>query len=104
VYGIFRLPPFGAPKLRAIRKARKHYHYDWSVVPNAGARFENLVASHLLKWVEFQIDTEGRSLELRYFRDIDGREVDFVVTERGQPIALVECKLADGDIAPGLKY
>jgi len=104
VYGIFRLLPFGAPRLRAIHKARKHYHYDWSVVPKPGARFENLVASHLLKWIEFQIDTEGRPLELRYFRDIDGREVDFVITERMQPIALVECKLGDEDAAPGLRY
>ena len=104
VYGIFRLAPFGAPRLRAVKKERKHYHYDWSVVSNPGARFENLVASHLLKWVEFQIDREGRPLELRYFRDIDGREVDFVVTERSEPIALVECKLDDGPVASGLKY
>ena len=104
VYGIFRVPPFGAPKLRAVKKERKHYHYDWSVVPEAGARFENLVAGHLLKWVEFQIDTEGRDLELRYFRDIDGREVDFVVTERHQPIAFIECKLGDDAVSPGLRY
>ena len=104
VYGIFRLAPFGAPMLRAVKKERKHYHYDWSVVANDGPRFENLVASHLLKWVEFQIDTEGRPLELRYFRDIDGREVDFVVVERGAPIALVECKLGDDAVSPGLRY
>ncbi|NRF66992.1 ATP-binding protein [Aquincola sp. S2] len=104
VYGIFRLAPFGAPRLRAVKKERKHYHYDWSVVPDAGARFENMVASHLLKWVEFQIDTEGRDLELRYFRDIDGREVDFLITERRQPIAMVECKLGDDVVSPGLRY
>ena len=104
VYGIFRLPPFGAPRLRAVKKERKHYHYDWSVVPSPGARFENLIASHLLKWVEFQVDTEGRSLELRYFRDIDGREVDFVVTEGAVPIAFIECKLGDDAVSPGLRY
>jgi uncharacterized protein len=104
VYGIFRLPPFGAPRLRAVKKERKHYHYDWSVVQEPGARFENLVAAHLLKWVEFQVDSEGRELELRYFRDIDGREVDFVVTERRAPIAFVECKLGDDAVAPGLRY
>ena len=106
VYAIFRVLRFGAPMLRAVNKARKHYHYDWAVVlkPKAGARFENLVASHLLKWVEFQIDTEGRPLELRYFRDIDGREVDFVITERQKPIALVECKLGDDAVTPALKY
>ena len=105
VYGIFRLPPFGAPRLRAVKKERKHYHCDWSVVAEPGARFENLMASHLLKWVEYQVDTQGRALELRYFRDTDGREVDFVIVESGRtPIALVECKLGDDAPAKGLKY
>lgn len=105
VYGIFRIPPFGAPRLRAVKKAMKHYHYDWALVPDAGARFENLVAAHLLKWVEFQRDTQGRALELRYFRDIDGREVDFIVTEEaGKPVAAVECKLGDEAPTLGLRY
>ncbi|MEQ1691887.1 MAG: AAA family ATPase, partial [Gemmatimonas sp.] len=70
MYAIFRLAPFGAPGLRAVKKEQKHYHIDWSIVPDEGARFENLVASHLLKWVHFQQDTLGRELELRYFRDV----------------------------------
>ena len=74
------------------------------MVANPGARFENLVASHLPKWVELQADTDGRPLELRYFRDIDGREVDFVVTENAKAIALVECKLGDDVVSLGLKY
>lgn len=105
LYAIFRIAPFGAPLLRAVKKARKHYHYDWTVVEAMPARFENLVASHLLKWVEHQVDTQGRALELRYFRDIDGREVDFVVTERsGRPLAFVECKWDDAPVDPGLRY
>ncbi len=31
---------------------------------------------HLLKWCHFQQDTEGRNVELRYFRDVERREVD----------------------------
>lgn len=105
VYGIFRLPPFGAPLLRAVKKEQKHYHCDWSVVPEPGARFENLMASHLLKWVEYQVDTQGRDLQLRYFRDIDGREVDFVIVQNGkEPLAFVECKLGDDAPSKGLKY
>jgi predicted AAA+ superfamily ATPase len=69
-----------------------------------GARFENLVASHLLKWVHFQQDTRGLDLELRYFRDVDRREVDFVVVERRNPILFVECKLGDAQIDRGLRY
>ncbi len=85
-------------------KEQKHYHVDWSLVPNDAARFENLVASHLLKWVHFQQDTLGRDVELRYFRDIDGREVGFVVVEGRRPVLLVECKWADADVDRGLRY
>jgi hypothetical protein len=36
--------------------------------------------------VHFQQDTKGRDLKLNYFRDVDGREVDFVILKdlRGQ--------------------
>jgi len=104
LYAIFRLVPFGAPRIRAVKHERKHYHFDWSIVPDAGARFENLVACHLLKWVHFEQDTSGRELELRFFRDVDRREVDFVVTENRRPILLVECKLKDRNIDLGLRY
>lgn len=42
--------------------------------------------------------------QLRYFRDIDGREVDFVVLENGKPLQFIEAKWSDGDVSPGLKY
>jgi len=41
---------------------------------------------------------------LRYFRDIDGREVDFVVTEGRAPVPRVECQWGDAPPAPGLRY
>ena len=104
MYAIFRVAPFGAPRLRAIKKARKHYHLDWSLVPDLPARFENLVAEHLLKWVHHVADTTGRELELRYFRDVDGREVDFVVTEGRRPLRFIECKWSEGRADAGLRY
>ena len=104
LYAVFRLPPFGAPGIRAIKKARKHYHFDWSLVPDPAARFENLVASHLLKWVHYRQDTEGLDLELRYFRDSEGREVDFVVVDRQSPVLMVESKLSDAKPDRSLRY
>lgn len=104
IYAIFRIAPFGAPRIRAIKKSLKHYHFDWNVLPNESSRFENLVASHLLKWVQFQIDTKGREMELRYFRDVDGREVDFIVLENRKPLQLIEVKWNDSDVAQGLRY
>ncbi len=104
LYALFRLSPLGSPLLRAVKKEQKHYHLDWTVVGNEAARFENLVACHLLKWVHHQQDTEGRDLELRYFRDVDGREVDFVLTERGQVLQLVEVKWGDAPLDRGIRY
>jgi len=104
LYALFRIPPFGAPKIRAVKKEAKHYHLDWSLVPDRPARFENMVAVHCLKWCHFEQDTKGRELELRYFRDVDGREVDFVVTEDRKPILLVECKWDDDALSQSLRY
>lgn len=104
LYAVFRLPPFGAPRLRAVKKEQKHYHFDWTLVDNPGARFENLVASHLLKWVHHQQDVAGRDLELRYFRDTDGREVDLIVVEKREPILMVECKVSDVPVDRSVYY
>jgi predicted AAA+ superfamily ATPase len=56
LYALFRLPPFGAPRLRAVKKERKHYHFDWTLVPEAPQRFEYFFAAQLLKWVHYQAD------------------------------------------------
>jgi hypothetical protein len=104
LYAVFRLAPFGAPRLRAVKKEQKHYHFDWSLVPGEAARFENLVASHLLKWVHFEQDSKGRDLDLRYFRDTDGREVDFVVVDGRNPVLFVEAKRGDQDVDRGIRY
>ena len=74
------------------------------MLPDVGARFENLVASQLLKYCHFREDTEGYAMDLRYLRDTDKREVDFVVLEEGKPKFAVEAKLADRTTSPHLKY
>lgn len=104
LYAIFRVAPFGAPRLRAVKKEQKHYHFDWTLVRDDGPRFENMIGSHLLKWVHYQMDTAGRELELRYFRDVDGREVDFVVVEHRAPIMLVEAKLTAESATGPMRY
>ena len=104
IYAIIRIPPFGSPILRAVKKEQKHYHFDWTLAPNKGVRFENLVAIHLLKWVQYQQDTQGRDVALRYFRDVDRREVDFILIENNKPISAIECKWSDDDISSSLKY
>lgn len=87
-----------------MKKEAKHYHFDWTLIEDPGARFENLVVCHLLKWCHFCEDTEGWVQELRYFRDTDKREVDFVILRNKKPILFVECKLSDTKVSDSLRY
>lgn len=104
LYMIFRIYPFGAPRIRAVKKEAKHYHLDWTLIEEEGIRFENLVACHLLKWCFFVQDTEGYDMELRYFRDVDRREVDFVLMKENKPVHFIECKKKGREINPALRY
>ncbi|HMO18166.1 MAG TPA: AAA family ATPase [Oligoflexia bacterium] len=103
-YAFFRLLPFGSPKLKAVKKEQKHYHFDWSIVPQKGPRFENLLAVHLLKWCQYQEDSRGIDIELRYFRDVTGREIDFIITVDKKPTLAIEAKYDDSVLSPTLKY
>jgi hypothetical protein len=101
---VFRLVPFGPPRIKAVKKSRKHYLFDWTPIEDQGARFENLIGFHLLKECHYLEDVEGYDTELRFFRDIEGREVDFVQMKAGKPIRFVECKMADTVVSPALLY
>lgn len=103
-YGIFRIPPFGGPKIKAVKKEQKHYHYDWSLPTEIAQRLENLVAGHLLKYCHYYEDTEGDSYELRFFKDSENREVDFVVIKNRKPISFIEVKTSGREISPHLIY
>lgn len=100
----FRVLPFGSPKIRAVKKERKLYFWDWTLIEDPGARFENMVACQLLKYVHFFEDTQGYPMELRYIRDTDGREIDFVVLKNGIPEFCVECKNGSKAVSPNFKY
>ena len=104
MYYSFRIPPYGPPKIRAVKKEQKLYLWDWSLLPDSGPRFENFIASHLLKYCHFIEDTEGFSMELRFLRDTDKREIDFVVLKEGVPEFAVECKTGEKSINPAIFY
>ena len=103
-YFCFRIPPFGSSHIRAVKKEKKLYLYDWSQLLEEGARFENLVAGQLLKYCHFLEDTEGFKMELRFLRDTDKREVDFVVLKNKKPLFAVECKSGDKSLSSSISY
>lgn len=104
LYMVYRIAPFGAKRIRAVKKENKLYFWDWSRVNLAGARFENLVAGQLLKYCHYVEDTQGHGMEVRFIRDTDKREVDFVVLRDGAPAFAVECKTGERSVSPPTRY
>ncbi|MBI4367324.1 MAG: ATP-binding protein [Deltaproteobacteria bacterium] len=101
---VFRIPPFGPPRIKAIKKEQKLYYWDWRRVEEPSARFENLVAMHLYRCVDWLRDVHGQQVELRYFRTREGHEVDFLLLRGSQPWIAIEVKYSATSLAPGLKY
>lgn len=105
MYYIFLVYPHSENLPRAVLKPPKVYFYDNADVEgDEGARFENLVATHLLKSIHFLEDRDGYRYQLRYLRDKEGREVDFVLLRDKKICELIEVKWSDTDISPSLKY
>lgn len=100
----FRIQPYGLPHLRAVKKEKKCYLWDWSLCPDTAARFENMVASHLLKYCHFIEDTEGDDMALTFVRDASKRELDFVVLKNKKPLFAVECKTGERNLSRNIVY
>ncbi|MFH1981445.1 MAG: ATP-binding protein [Pseudomonadota bacterium] len=104
LYYCFLLTPYGPKQINALKKDRKLYLWDWSLCKTPGARFENLVASNLLKYCHLIEDTQGDDMKLCYLRDKQKREVDFVVLKNSRPLFAVECKTGAGNVSKHINY
>jgi hypothetical protein len=102
-YG-FIVRPWFKNVTKSLRKEPKWFLRDWSGVADEGARAETLIACHLLKAVEGWTDLGFGDFELRYLRDKQKREVDFLVVRDRKPWFLVEAKLGDTRLSPALGY
>ncbi len=104
LYVCYRIPPFGVKRLQTMRKEKKLYLWDWSLCQEPGPKFENFVASHLLKYCHFQEDVEGHNMQLCFLRDKEKRELDFVVVKNKKPMFAVECKTGEGSLSSHVRY
>jgi len=105
MYLVFSVRPYTKSLPRAVRKPPKVYFFDnGDVLGDEGARFENLVATSLLKRLHYLEDSQGYKYELRYIRDKEGREVDFAIVKEGELEELIEVKYSDDSIARSLSH
>ncbi|MBF0451489.1 MAG: ATP-binding protein [Candidatus Magnetomorum sp.] len=103
-YYIFKVPPYHKRLERALKKESKYYLWDWSEIKNDGLKFENIIASHLMKFCNFYYDVFGIKARLHYLRDREKREVDFLILWEDTPWMLVECKLDKPKNMNHMKY
>lgn len=73
--------------------------WDWRLAESVDAKFENFVGSHLLKYVQYKQDSDGDDWELKYVRDSEKRELDFLVTHNSVPQFGVECKSGEKNLS-----
>ena len=104
LYYLFEVRPYAGRLARTLRREAKVYLFDFSEIPDPGARFENLAALHLIKLRDAWNDRGLGDYELHYVRDKEKHEVDFLLTESHRPYLLLETKLSAGPTSPSLLY
>ena len=101
----FRVLPWSSNIPRSLLKAPKIYLWDWSMILDEGKKFENFIASHLLKVCHFWTDIGKGQYDLFFLRTKEGKEVDFLITQENKPWILVEAKSSnDKTISKNLRY
>lgn len=105
LYIIFRLTPYSRNIARSLLKEPKIYFFDTALVKgNGGIRFENLVATCLLKHVFAKVDLLGEINTLHYLQTKEKQEVDFIIVNEENPQLMIEAKNSDAAISEGLRY
>ena len=105
MYYCYLIRPWFKNVPKSLRKQPKVYLWDWSTVTDPGARYENLIASHLLKAVHYWTDAGFADYGLYFLRDKTKREVDFLITKNQSPWILIEAKSSGSKaVSPHLKY
>jgi predicted AAA+ superfamily ATPase len=103
IYLAFSVMPYAKSISRALVKESKYYFYDWTMADDEGARFENAVAVSLLRIVNRWNELGVGDFDLRYIRNSQKQEVDFVITNGTRPLALFEAKASDDAFSPACR-
>ncbi len=103
-YYHFRIYPFKNKLHGSLKKEPKLFLWDWSEIKDEGARLENMVAAHLLKFCHYLTDVEGYRAGLNFLKNKQKQEVDFLVTIDNKPWFCVEVKKSVERNVTALKY
>ncbi|MBF0492121.1 MAG: ATP-binding protein [Deltaproteobacteria bacterium] len=101
---LFSISPYFKKIARSLKQQKKIYFYDWSSLENEGSKFENLIATHLLKACQYWTDMGYGIFQLHYVRNKEKKECDFLITKNQKPFLLVEAKFAEKQLDSSLPY
>lgn len=105
LYIVFRITPFSRNIARSLLKEPKIYFFDIGLVKgNDGIKFENLVATCLLKYTYGMIDYLAEDYALHYLQTKERHEVDFALIKDGKVDEIIEVKNSNHSIGKGLLY
>jgi predicted AAA+ superfamily ATPase len=91
----FSLSPWTSKIARAIKKEKKIYLMNPSIIENRGSRMENIVAIELSRATQLWSDMGFGDFNLHYIRNKEKQEVDFLISESNKPKLLIEAKLSN---------
>lgn len=92
LYYFYEIKPYSKSIPRSLKKEGKIYLWDWSELDNEGSRYENMVASHLLKSCHYWNDSGEGQFDLHFLRNKQKVEVDFLIVKNKKPWITVEVK------------
>lgn len=104
VYLVFSVSPWTARLSRAVLKEEKVYFWDWGMVSDPGARFENFIAVQLQRAVASWNERGYGPFTMHFLRTKDGQEADFAIADRRRVRLIVEAKASETSLSKSVPF
>ena len=105
IYIIFIIKPYTHKISRSILKEPKIYFFDYALIDDIGAKFENFIALALYKHIKLKNDLTGASLSLGFLKTKEKKEIDFALADsQNNLIEIIESKVSDEKVSKALEY
>lgn len=105
IYVVFTIRPYTNKISRSILKEPKIYFFDYALISDMGAKFENFVALSVYKHIKLKNDEQGSSYSLGFLKTKENKEVDFAISDNDNKLLeIIEAKLSDSEVSKTLEY
>jgi predicted AAA+ superfamily ATPase len=103
-YLVFYIPTFTGNLKRLNKKMKKLFFYNYSLLQDEAARFENYVALELKVRTDLWNLLTKDKYDIFFIRNREGKETDFLIVKNSKPFFLCEVKLKDTHIETHHRY